>query len=143
MRADVATEEAVLNTLKTFMSCYESRDVEGVMRTVAPDADVVMFGTGADEKRVGPAQVRAQVERDLAQTDSIALRLGWYVVSSAGSVAWVSADVAFEGSVGGQQFTIPGRATAVFENRGDSWLLVNSHFSAPYAGQEEGQSIPS
>lgn len=47
-------------------------------------ADVVLYGTGADEKRVGPDQVRAQVARDWAQSDSVALSLGWISVSAAG-----------------------------------------------------------
>jgi ketosteroid isomerase-like protein len=141
MKADPQTEAAVLGVMNTFMEAYENGDVDGVMATIAPDADVVLFGTGADERRIGPAEARMQVERDLAQSDSIALKMGWHMVSAAGPVAWVSADVEFHGSMGGQEWVLPGRMTAVFENRDGSWLLVNSHFSAPLAGQEEGQSF--
>jgi ketosteroid isomerase-like protein len=141
MRADSETEAAILGVMNTFMEAYENGDVDGVMATIAPDADVVLFGTGADEKRIGPAEARMQVERDLAQSDSISLHMGWYMVSAAGPVAWVSSEIEFHGSAGGQEFVMPGRMTAVFENRDGNWLLVNSHFSAPLAGQEEGQSF--
>lgn len=142
MRADQQTESAVLGVLREFTGAYERGDVDGVMQYIAPDADVVLIGTGADEMRIGPEQARAQIQRDVDQTDSIALHMHDPLVSAAGDVAWVTGDVAFEGSAGGQTFTIPGRMTAVFENRGGSWLLVNSHFSAPMAGQQEGDSFP-
>jgi hypothetical protein len=32
--------------------------------------------------------------------------------------------------------------TAVLEQRGDEWLLVQSHVSLPAPGQEEGDSVP-
>jgi hypothetical protein len=40
------------------------------MALCASDADVVLYGTGADEERVGPVQIRTQVERDWSQTES-------------------------------------------------------------------------
>lgn len=57
-------------------------------------------------------------------------------------MAWCTADINFDGVAGGEAFTVPGRLTAVFERRGDRWLMVNSHFSAPMAGQGEGESYP-
>jgi hypothetical protein len=37
---------------------------------------------------------------------------------------------------------MPARATFVLEKRDGKWLIVQGHYSAPAAGQEEGQSIP-
>ncbi len=51
---------------------------------MASDADVVLYGTGADEKRIGLEQIRAQVERDWSQSDSAAMMLDWTSVSAAG-----------------------------------------------------------
>ena len=42
----------------------------------------------------------------------------------------------------GQAMSLPARLTAVFEKRGDRWLIVQSHFSFPAAGQAEGVSFP-
>lgn len=129
-------------TVNRFFKAYEDRDLDDMLSLLAPDDDVVLIGTGADEKRVGAAGVQAQAERDWSQTDSIALRIGWHMVSAAGPVAWLSADVAFHGSVGGQAFVLPGRLTAVLEKRGGDWLFVQSHFSTPLNGQSGGDSLP-
>ena len=58
------------------------------MECLAPDADVVLYGTGADEKRIGPEQIQSQDERDWAQTESIAMSFPWSSISGAGTVAW-------------------------------------------------------
>lgn len=142
MQADEATTAAVLGTVRAFMAAYEDKDVDGVMAHIAPDQDVVLIGTGADEKRIGPEQARQQVLRDHAQTDKIAMRLSDPMVSARGEVAWLTGDVTFDGVAGGEAFAIPGRLTAVFEKRDGNWLMVNSHFSAPMADQAEGDSFP-
>jgi ketosteroid isomerase-like protein len=143
MKADPATRAAVLKTVDAFTDAYRRGDVDGVLAYIAPDDDVVLIGTGADEKRIGLAEARMQVERDHAQTDTIAMQLLDPIVSARGDVAWLSADLHFEGTAGGESFRIPGRLTAVFEQRDGEWLMVNSHFSAPMADQSEGESFPS
>lgn len=143
MKADEATTTAVLDTVRSFLAAYEAKDIDGVMAHIATDDDVVLIGTGADEYRVGPAQARLQVERDHEQTDKIAMRLDDPLVSARGDVAWMSAEVTFDGVAGGESFTITGRMTGVFERRDGTWLLVNSHFSAPMGDQAEGESFPS
>jgi ketosteroid isomerase-like protein len=116
--------------------------VETLLSAFAPDPDVVMFGTGADEKRVGPAEIRAQAERDWSQTEAASMSYGWTSVSAAGDVAWVSSDLTFALRAGGQAMQMRARLTAVLERREGSWLIVQAHFSLPAAGQEEGQSVP-
>jgi ketosteroid isomerase-like protein len=58
MKADAQTAEAVGQALSKMAQAYESRDIDALMACFAPDPDGVMYGTGADEKRVGPAEVR-------------------------------------------------------------------------------------
>ena len=142
MQANKATESAIMAVFDRFREAYELRDAKALMSVVAPDPDVVMFGTGADERRIGPAEILTQAERDWAQSEATSLDIGWHHISAAGSVAWLAADVAFKLRAGGQEMTLPGRLTAVFEQRNSEWLLVQSHFSLPTAGQEEGQSFP-
>ena len=142
MKADAKTEAAVKAALSKFAEGYTKRDLEGVLALFAPDSDVVMFGTGVDEKRVGLAEIKAQAERDWSQSEATSLTYGWTSVSAAGSVAWVAADVAFKAKVSGQEITLAGRLTGVLENRGDKWLIVQGHFSLPATGQAEGASFP-
>ena len=142
MKADAQTEAAVKAVLDSFAENYAKRDLEGVMALFAPDSDVVMYGTGADEKRVGPAEIRAQVERDWSQSEATSITYGWVSVSSAGSAAWLAPDISFKAKVGGEELTLEGRLTNVLENRGGKWLMVQGHFSLPAAAQSEGESFP-
>ena len=142
MQANKETESAIMAVVDKFREAYELRDARALLSVIAPDPDVVMFGTGADEKRIGPAEILAQAERDWAQSEATSLDIGWHLISAAGPVAWLAADLAFKVRFSGQEMTLPGRLTAVFEQRNSEWLLVQSHFSLPTAGQEEGESFP-
>lgn len=142
MKANEKTEAAVLAVLNKFMQTYRKRDIDGLMALFAPDDDQFLFGTGIDEKRIGRDQIRFQAERDWAQTEALAFNFTWHQVSAAGPVAWVAADGLGQGQVGGQTIEFPLRMTAVLEQRGDEWLLVQSHVSLPSAAQEEGDSVP-
>lgn len=141
MKADSKTTAEVQATIKKFTDAYQARRLNDVMDCFAPDADVMIYGTGADEKRIGPEQIRAQVERDWAQSDSLSLSFDWSSISAAGPVAWAAMDGSFKVRAGGQEMTVPARVSLVLENRGGRWLVVHSHFSTPAAGQQEGHSF--
>jgi ketosteroid isomerase-like protein len=142
MKADPRTEAEVRAALGRFTDSYAKKDMEGMLACVAPDPDVVLFGTGADEKRIGLAEIQLQAERDWAQTEAISMNFDWMSISAAGPVAWAAVKGAFQIRAGGQEFRMPARGSFVLEKRGDKWLVVHSHFSTPAAGQEEGESIP-
>jgi len=143
MKADARTEAEVRAVLTRLTDSYKQRDLDKLAACFAPDADTVMYGTGFDEKRIGLDGIRAQARRDWDQTDEISMAFDWTSISAAGPVAWAAVDGGFKIRAGGQEFTMPARGTFVLEKRDDSWLVVQSHFSAPAAGQEEGASIPS
>jgi ketosteroid isomerase-like protein len=142
MKADANTEKAVLEFLDAFTGAYKRRDLDALMALIAPDDDVFMFGTGIDEKRIGPEEFKHQAERDWSQTDALSFNFSSHQISAAGPVAWVAAEGLSEGQVGGQAIRFPLRMTAVLERRGDRWLMVQGHVSVPAAGQEEGDSVP-
>jgi ketosteroid isomerase-like protein len=140
MKADANTEAAVKDFLSQFAESYKGRDINEVLAFFAPD--VVVFGTGADEKRVGLAEMKAQFKRDWTQSEAGSFSFGWTSISATGSVAWTASDVTFDATVGGEEFSFPARFTSVIEKRGDKWLLVQAHFSFPATDQEEGESFP-
>jgi len=142
MKADAKTEAAVLAVMDKFMQDYQKRDIEGLMSIFVPDDDQVMYGTGADEKRIGLDQIRFQAERDWSQTEALTFNLTWQQISAAGPVAWLAADGLGQGEAGGEKFEFPIRMTAVFEQRDHQWLLVQAHISLPSVVQEEGNSVP-
>jgi uncharacterized protein (TIGR02246 family) len=141
MKADMQTTEEVKAALERLADAYASRDLAKFMACFAPDADVVLYGTGADEKRVGPEAIRTQVERDWAQTETAAMVFSWMSVSAAGPVAWAAVDSAFHLRASGQGIDLPARVSFVLERRAGTWQIVHAHFSVPAEGQEEGHSI--
>lgn len=143
MKADPKTEAAVMNVMNQMTEAYAKRDLDALLALWAPDPDVVGIGTGGDEKRIGLAERKTQLERDFAQSEAISVELGWSLVSAAGSVAWVAADAIVHTKVSGQEISFPGRFTAVLEQRSGRWLLMQTHFSMPAREQAEGESFPS
>ncbi len=142
MKADAKTEAEVMSTLNKLIEGWENRDMDSTLSCHAPDPDLVCIGTGVDEKSIGLNEVRAHLERDLAQSEAISVELGWSSVSAAGSVAWVAADAVVHAKVRGQKISFPGRFTAVLEKRGGKWLIMQRHASVPDRDQAEGESFP-
>lgn len=142
MKADASTEAADRDLMDKFMESYQQRDIDKLMSLVAPDDDLFLFGTGSDEKRIGPDEFRYQAERDWSQMEELAFKFTHHHISAAGPVAWVASEGVGEGNAGGQALRFPLRMTAVLERRGDKWLMVQSHVSVPAGGQEEGSSVP-
>ncbi|MBI4261328.1 MAG: nuclear transport factor 2 family protein [Actinobacteria bacterium] len=140
MRADTETEAAVMRSFDELWKAYETRDGDRLLSLFVPDGDVLLYGTGADEKRVGPAEIRANFERDWSQSETAYLSFDWHSVSSAGEVALVGADGAAHVRVEGQDVTMPVRATMAFERRGEKWLVAQMHVSTPAGEQAEGES---
>ena len=99
MKADQKTETEVMAVLNQLMETYSKQDVDNALELYAPDSDVVTIGTGVDEKRIGLAERRVQLERDFAQVKDISIQLDWYSISSSGSVAWVAADIIARGKI--------------------------------------------
>ena len=141
MKADANTEKDVRACLREFLDAYTERNAPAAVACMVPDADLVVFGTGADEKRIGPAQARAQMERDWSQSDAVTYAIDWTQVCAAGPVAWVSSDGAFRFRAGGEEGSIPARASFVLERRDNRWLIAHAHFSTPSASQDAGESF--
>jgi len=142
MKASAEIEAGVMATLNKFIKTYEQRDMEGVLAFLAPDPDVAVIGTGIDEKRIGLDEIKLQIERDWFQSDVATMEILKPMVSAAGKVAWITADIIFHIKVGGQEIHMPSRFTTVLEQRGKKWLIAQWHVSSPAARQKEGESFP-
>jgi hypothetical protein len=142
MRADGGTESAVLAVLNKFVECYTKRDIGGITSLFVKDADLLFYGSGSDEKRIGIDEIGAQMKRDWAQSEAVSLRITWSSVSMAGSVAWVGADGVVHAELKEHEVIFPFRITAVLEKRKEGWLFVQWHGSIPLPAQPEGESFP-
>jgi len=142
MKANTKTEVEVMAVINQFIESFQKQDLDGNLALYASDDDVVTIGTGADEKCVGLAEIKAEGERAFAQSEMRSIQLSWYSVSAAGAVAWVASEGIIQAKVGGQEISFPIRLTFVLERRGERWLIVQLHGSLPAAGQNKGESWP-
>ncbi len=141
MKADPKTEDTVMSIVKQCFEAFTKKDLDTILAFCAPDADVVLIGTGGDEKCVGLVEVRNILGRSFAQFQEASFEFGWHSVSAAGSVAMLAADVTLYVKISDRQITEQIRLTAVLEQRGDKWLIMQWHDSLPAAGQKEGQAF--
>lgn len=138
---DKVVEADVKKIMSRMMEACAKKDVDAIMALVAHNENVVFIGSGEDEKVVGWKEIKAGYERDFAQADSIKITMPWVTISSAGRVAWVSADETYDAVSGGRKIKMEGRMTAVLEKRRGKWLIVQMHFSVPNVKQPSGRSF--
>lgn len=131
MKADAKTENEVRAVVEACFKAYSENDYDRALGFVAPDADVVFFGTNEDEKMIGKQQVEDQFKLYLSQVESLSINPRWMSVSAAGPVAWVALDCFCEVVADGNKVQFPCRVTMVLEKRINEWLIVQSHTSVP------------
>jgi uncharacterized protein (TIGR02246 family) len=141
MRTDPKTEAAVVNVVKQCFEAFTSRDLNAVLAFFVTDPDVIVIGTGGDEKGVGLAEIRNILGRAISQFEEASFQLDWHSVSASGSVAILAADVNLYVKTSDRQITEQIRLTVVLEQRGDRWLVIQWHDSLPAAGQKKGQAF--
>lgn len=143
MKADPKTESEVMNVLKQCFEAFAMKDLDTMLAFFAPDPDVVVIGTGRDEKGVGFTEIKAIFKRAFSQFDEASFEFGWHSVSVAGLLAWLATDVTFHVKASDREVSRQLRLTGVMEKRGDRWLILQSHDSVPDRDQAEGESFPS
>jgi ketosteroid isomerase-like protein len=141
MIASQETVASVRSVLDRFAASYSAKDETGVLNCFAVGDDGVLVGTGEDEWRVGDVEVRAQVERDFAQADSLGVEYRDLHIGGTDGVAWFAAKATVRASVGGEPFESALRLTGVLTRQVDGWKIVQSHLSFPAATQEPGSSF--
>jgi uncharacterized protein (TIGR02246 family) len=142
MKADPKTEAEVMNAIKQCFEAFAKRDLNAMLAFFAPDPDVVVIGTGRDEKGIGFAEVKAIFERAFSQFNEASFEFGWHSVSVAGPLAWLATDITFHVKAGGREISQQIRLTSIMEKRGDRWLILQAHDSVPDRDQVEGEAFP-
>jgi len=126
--------------MERYARAYSAKDLEGILATV--NESFFGYGSGPDEEVYGKEQLRAQVERDLAQCDRVSMAIGPGHISGKGEVAWYAGKCTIEATVDDQDMRLEGRITAVLKKDGGRWLFAMIHFAMPSGAQEAGQSWP-
>ncbi|MCC7550641.1 MAG: nuclear transport factor 2 family protein [Methanobacterium sp.] len=142
MKANSKVQEAVSELLDDYAQAYRDKDLDGMLKLFIPDDDLVVIGSGFDEWIKGSEELRSGFERDMAQADDIRVKFRDITVSAAGAVAWISGHMNMEAMVKGRDVYLPGRLSAVVEEREGKWLFAHLHYSLPASDQEEGKAWP-
>jgi uncharacterized protein (TIGR02246 family) len=137
--ADIEKEKAAVSTkLDQWFRAIDVKDAEMLEETICDDAEVVFFGTDAQERWIGRDDfMAAQKEFFKATSDS---RMEIYnktvQLSQSGAVAWASCMMNWDILSGDQPIHLEGlRLTCTFEKRDGRWVIVQGHASVPVSGQ--------
>jgi ketosteroid isomerase-like protein len=131
MKADSLTEIEVMDVLNKFADFYARRDMDCLISLIATDSDVVLFGMGPDEKRIGLNEMKIQFESDWSEFEAASIRFNWISISAVGDAAWVAADTLFKMTVEGNNLLFPCFLTMVLAKNRGNWFIVHVHYSAP------------
>jgi len=136
---DVEAEKVAVKTvLDEWIHCFETEDMESVSKIIAPDDDLVVFGTDAAEHFIGwePFKESLQNQFDAAENVDASIREEVVKVHKSGEAAWISCLLDMEVTSLGESFSLEGmRLTGVMEKRNGNWVIVQLHVSVPVAGQ--------
>lgn len=142
MKATPKVKAAVLAVLKQYWKAYQEQDAKTIMNITVPDEDAVFLGAGADEVVYGRKELLKALKRDFTQSLSTKITMKNVCVYSAGDAAWLYGECRMKAATTGETVVLAGRFTAVFEKRGECWLMAHSHFSVPDIQQAPGESFP-
>ena len=131
MNATGQVKAEINSMLRSFGRAVSRRDVQGVMNLFAPDADIVMLGSEKGERAYGPKGLKKFLEGVLSRRSTYSWRWRKQVISSSGSVAWVTAEGYVTVTTGKKKKTYPYRMTGVFERRATRWVWLHYHGSEP------------
>jgi ketosteroid isomerase-like protein len=140
MPKDIDAQAEIKAALDRYTSAYSNKDVKMLLSIIDPG--FFGFGSGPDEKVSSADELKSQLERDFAQSGSLAIDFRPMAMAQDGNVAWCAGDSTVSAIVGGQQIKLEGRMTAVLRRSGRGWLFAHIHFSVPDRGQAAGQSFP-
>jgi steroid delta-isomerase-like uncharacterized protein len=136
---DIEKEKAAVSeSFDQLLGAIEKEDLELLENILCDDADLIFFGTDANERWVGKkALIAAHKEFFRATSDSsMEIYNKTIHISLSGTVAWTSCIMNWDITSGGQPLHLKGlRLTMVFEKRDDEWFAVQTHGSIPPSGQ--------
>ena len=131
MKPSARMKADVISVLERFCSAFAERNVNTVMRLVAPDPDVVVI-TSEEALLRGPHELRTFLESYVRGATTYSWEWDRHDVSTAGSVAWLLAEGTEMAASGSDVERHHYRMTMVLERRDDRWLLMQVHGSSPH-----------
>jgi len=139
MYATASVEAQVMGVLREFADAYASRNKDRLLGLLCHENDVLLLGTGSEERNVGATAIWKQIRRDWEQTDTLRMRFGWRSVSMIGQVAWLATDCYLFVRAGYRNAEVPLRITAVMVQEEENWRIAQLHYSSPIGAESESE----
>lgn len=140
MQATQQTVAEIQSVLDKFCESYGNKDIDRLLSLFDSDPDVLVIGTGEDEKRTGKEEIRIQFERDFRQSERLTVDFENVAFSQLDSVCWIAGDTNVYFTAEEQAMHVYLRFTAVLTHRDKQWLFVQTHFSVPFSDPSEEDS---
>ena len=132
----------MLHAIHRFVETYGCRSLDECMACFKQSDQAVAFGTATDEKRIGLAAIRAQLERDWSQSTAASLEMTWHKAVLLSETGWVAAEFTLRFKTPREEGALPVRATFVLEqDAGGNWVIAHMHFSTSDGSPEAGRSF--
>lgn len=132
----------ILTLLETYAGAYSREDTDAIIAQLPDDDEVIFLGSTADGISKGRDAIRDQIDRDMEQTEKVAMTITGREIDINGNTAWIAADSVIHATIKGQSLVFPGRLTAVFEHTDKGWVWRQANFSLPLGAMSQGQSFP-
>ncbi|HZT28641.1 MAG TPA: nuclear transport factor 2 family protein [Bryobacteraceae bacterium] len=118
--------------IEKILAGWSTLDIKNVAPYYAKDAGLVFFDV-APLKYSGWAEYEKGFQQVSATWKSIKLALGDFQATRSGNIVWAvyTSPIEIEPKVGPVMKAVT-RATDIFERRGDDWIIVHEHVSAPF-----------
>lgn len=120
---------AVRNAIAVFLSAVEKRDIKALEKVVAPEKEIVFYGSQAGDKQVGWPAVKKSFEEQFSEVGSIKSQVLNSKISVVGDLAWAVYDLRYSEEGGGTAGNFDSRWTCVLRRYPDGWKFVHMHHS--------------
>jgi ketosteroid isomerase-like protein len=129
LRAVLAAHDKALN----------DKNLDEVMKTFSTDGNTVVFGTGVEERWMGPQEIRAaytEIFKDYDPGTLLTDCAGWKTggADEAGQMAWLAATCYAQDSLQGRKRDYKMNVSATVARQNGQWRFVVLHMSNAYEG---------
>ena len=129
-----ATVEEIRAVLAAHDKALTEKNLDAIMATFSTNANTVVMGTGAEERWLGPTEIRAAYTEMVKDFDPGTMDCDCQQFRTAGSdddgqMAWLAATCACKDSLKGKAREYKLNVSATVEKQGGNWRFVMLHMS--------------
>lgn len=133
--------EEIRQVLAAHDKALNDKNLDAVMNTFSTDGNTVVFGTGIEERWMGPQEIRAAYTEIFKDYDPGTLKTdcaGWKTggADDTGQMAWLAATCYAQDSMQGRVRDYKMNVSATVAKQNGQWRFVMLHMSNAFEGPE-------